>query len=347
MDRGMRKKAFTAPGTLVYTGVQSGKSDISVVCYNEAEVKEKEIKNIDELSSAMDYDGNVYVEVKNVCDIAAVESVGGLLGLHKLVLEDILSVNQRAKIEEYNDYLYMSAYGMRNNDISEQSTVNISVIHKDNAVIVFIDGEEDFFSAVKSRIRESQGIVRKMKTDYLFYILTDTIIDSFYNYIHVLDDRSEEIERRVIRKSDDNVLDEIYSIKRQLILIKRILWPSRDMILKMNNSRQFSEKTLLYIRDLTDNTLHILESVESLRDVMGGILDIYLTQISNKMNEVMKVLTIIATIFIPLTFIAGIYGMNFMYMPELNWRWAYPAVWLIMGFISLIMLLFFKRQKWF
>lgn len=347
MNRGMRKKTFTAPGTLVYTGVQSGKSDISVICYNEEEVKERRIKDMDELSSIMKYDGNVYVEVKNVCDIAAVESVGSLLGLHKLVLEDILSVNQRAKIEEYDEYLYMSAYGMRNNDLSEHSTVNISVIHKSNAVIVFIDGNEDFFSAVKNRIRESHGIVRKMKSDYLFYILTDTIIDSFYSYIHVLDDRSEEIERRVIGKSDDNVLDEIYSIKRQLILMKKILWPSRDMILKMNNSRQFSEKTLLYIRDLTDNTLHILESVESLRDVMGGILDIYLTQISNRMNEVMKVLTIIATIFIPLTFVAGIYGMNFTFMPELNYKWAYPAVWLVMVLIALALLLFFKRKKWF
>lgn len=347
MKRGMQKKLYTAPGSLIYTGNQSGNAQISIIRYNSAEVAEEPVRDINDIMKALEYKGNVYIEIRNVSDISAVESIGNMLQLHRLVLEDILSVNQRAKIEEYKHYTYMSAYGVRNRRTDKENTINISLILRGNAVIAFIDGDDDYFASVKNRILDNMGIVRSMKSDYLFYILTDTIIDSYYGYLQSIDEISEEIENSIMNSPDKDILVDIYKIKRQLILVKKILWPTRDMILKMHESDRFSEKTLLFIRDLTDNILHILEITESLREVMSGILDIHLTQISNRMNEIMKVLTVIATIFIPLTFVAGIYGMNFIYMPELQIKWAYPAIWIIMGLISLTMICYFKRKKWF
>ncbi len=343
----MKKKVFTAPGTLEYTGTQEGVTIISAIEYDKDTIKEYENVKITELSKIADSGKTLYIEVKNVCNTGVIEKLGKEFNIHRLVLEDILSVNQRAKMEEYNEYLYVSAYGMRDAHNISSEMLNVSLILKDNVVIVLIDGNLDYFNAVKDRIRNSTGVVRDVKADYLFYILLDTIIDSFYGYVQNLDEKSEEIENMVITDTADNIVDGIYHMKRQLIAMKKILWPTRDMILKMNSSRRFDNKTLLYIRDLTDNALHLLETIESLRDVMSGLLDLYLTQISNRMNSVMKVLTIIATIFIPLTFVAGIYGMNFVYMPELSYRWSYPAIWILMISIFSGMLIFFKKKKWF
>jgi len=226
----------------------------------------------------------------------------------------------------------------------------VSLILGPNFVISFQEeGKEgDLFEVVRERLRSSKGKLRKMGADYLLYALLDAIVDGYFVILERLGERIEVLEEELLANPSQLTLQNIHTMKREMIFLRKSVWPLREVIsgLQRGESPLITETTGPYLRDVYDHTIQVIDAVESFRDMLAGMLDIYLSSISNRLNEVMKLLTIIATIFIPLTFIVGVYGMNFKLMPELEWRWGYPAVWLVMVVVAGLMLAFFRRKRW-
>jgi magnesium transporter len=282
--------------------------------------------------------------------VEAVEKLGNCFGLHPLVLEDILNTDQRPKMEIYGDYVYIvlkMLYGSDPRRLVE--TEQVSLILGSNFVISFQEGTEgDVFDPVRERIRSGKGFIRKMGSDYLAYSLIDMIVDNYFIILERLGERIELLEEELVVHPTTKTIQEIQKFKNETILVRRVVWPLREVIsgLGRKESPLIKETTEIYLRDVYDHTVQVMDTIEVYREMLSGMLDIYLSSVSNRLNSVMKVLTIIATIFMPLTFIAGIYGMNFKYMPELEWRWGYPAVWLIVAVIGISMLIYFKKKKW-
>jgi magnesium transporter len=281
--------------------------------------------------------------------VKVIEQLGKHFSLHPLLLEDILHTEQRPKMEDFGEYLFFVLKMLyleegRHEILAEQ----VSLILGSNFVISFQEREGDVFKYVRERIRNSKGRIRKVGADYLAYALIDAIVDNYFIILERLGETIEELEEELVTNPVSDTLQTIHHLKREMIFLRKSVWPLREVIsaLERGESPLIQESTGVYLRDLYDHTIQVIDSVETFRDMVSGILDIYLSSVSNKMNEVMKVLTIIATIFIPLTFIAGIYGMNFEYMPELSWRWGYPAVWFVICAIFITMLAYFKRRKW-
>jgi magnesium transporter len=265
-------------------------------------------------------------------------------------MEDIMNTDQRPKMEDYTDYLYivlkMLYYDDEENKIT---TEQISLIIAPHIVISFQEGlEGDVFSPLRERLRNDKGKVRKMGADYLAYSLIDAVVDSYFMIIEKLGEKIELIEDALISDPDTETLHEIHYFKREMIFLRKAVWPLRELIGMMirEESTLIHGSTKIYLRDVYDHTIQVIDTIETLRDMVSGMLDIYLSSVSNRLNAVMKVLTIIATIFIPLTFIVGVYGMNFRYMPELEWRYGYPSIWLVMTAIGVTMLIFFKKRNW-
>jgi len=272
-----------------------------------------------------------------------------LLGLHPLTLEDIASTHQRPKMEDFDNYFYfvlrMPYFQRRGGRIHAEQ---ISIVLMKNAVVSFQEREGDVFDPIRERIRRNKGRIRKCGADYLAYALMDAIVDNGFAILETLGERTESLENNVLKEPDPAVVREIHALKRELILLRKAIWPLREVLanLSRDDSPLISKSTALYLRDVYDHTIQVVETVETFRDTVSGLLDVYLSVVSNRMNEVMRVLTVIATLFIPLTFLAGIWGMNFEFMPELEWKFAYPVVLGIMILIAATMLIFFRRKKW-
>lgn len=279
-------------------------------------------------------------------NIELIERYGQALNIHPLTLEDVLNTYIRPKFEEFDDYLFVSLKYIFFKDKVESE--QISIIVKKNIVITINESGSPLFENIKNRIKESHSKIRTLGSDYLMYMIIDTIVDSYYSAFESIGDKIEELEDLIIVKTDSDVMESIYSLKRQMIFLRKITWPMRDLIssIRRSNSSIINETTLIYLNDVSDHVSQIIDTVETYRDMISGMREIYLSSLSNRMNEVMKVLTIIATIFIPLTFIAGIYGMNFSYMPELGWIYGYPVTIIIMIAISVVMICYFRRKKW-
>jgi magnesium transporter len=283
--------------------------------------------------------------------VPVIQKLGEALQLHPLVMEDILNVEQRAKMEDYDKYVYivLKMFHLKNEN-QEIVPEQVSIILAKNYVVTFQEGiEGDTFHEIRSRIRTSKGIITKMTSDYLVYTLIDSIIDSYFSILEMLGEKVENLEVELINNPTKNTLTKIYSLKREMLYLRKTVWPLREAIsrLERGESELITKNTHLYLRDVYDHTINVLDTLETYRDMLTGMLDIYLSSISNRLNEVMKVLTIITTIFIPLSVIAGIYGMNFRFMPELEWKYGYPVVLTAMFVIAVIMLIYFKRKKWF
>jgi len=267
--------------------------------------------------------------------------------LHHLVLDDIVSVKQRPKIEDYDKYLFcvlkMIYYSKQ-----KLRTEQISIVLGNGYVISFQEKEGDVFDDVRNRIGTEKSKIRKNGADYLMYSLMDSIIDNYFLVLENIGEKIEKIESVLLLRPSPDTLSQIYSLKRTLIYLRKSVWPLREVINKIlrDENKLIKQETKIYYRDLYDHTIQVIDTIESYRDMSAGMLDIYLSSLSNKMNEVMKVLTIIATIFIPLTFLAGVYGMNFKYMPELNNQFSYPIIWGIMILVAVIMVYYFRRKKW-
>jgi magnesium transporter len=322
---------------------------ISIIDYDERQFEEKEAKTVEECFPFKDKPTVTWINVDGLHEVKVIEQLGKHFSLHPLLLEDILHTEQRPKMEDFGEYLFFVLKMLyleegRHEILAEQ----VSLILGSNFVISFQEREGDVFKYVRERIRNSKGRIRKVGADYLAYALIDAIVDNYFIILERLGETIEELEEELVTNPVSDTLQTIHHLKREMIFLRKSVWPLREVIsaLERGESPLIQESTGVYLRDLYDHTIQVIDSVETFRDMVSGILDIYLSSVSNKMNEVMKVLTIIATIFIPLTFIAGIYGMNFEYMPELSWRWGYPAVWFVICAIFITMLAYFKRRKW-
>jgi magnesium transporter len=345
-----KKKMGLPPGTLVHVGEKKAeKVRISIIDYDEAHVEEKEAKTVEECFPFKDKPSVTWINVDGLHEVNLIEQLGAHFGLHPLLLEDILHTEQRPKLEDHEAYLFvvlkMFYY---NGEAREIEAEQVSLILGQDFVISFQEREGDVFKYVRERIRNSKGRIRKVGADYLAYALIDAIVDNYFIILEKLGETIESLEEELVTNPMPETLQTIHHLKREMIFLRKSVWPLREVIsaLERGESELIQESTDVYLRDLYDHAIQVIDSVETFRDMVSGMLDIYLSSVSNKMNEVMKVLTIIATIFIPLTFIAGIYGMNFQYMPELGWRWGYPAVWFVIGMILIVMVLYFRRKGW-
>jgi magnesium transporter len=343
-------KAGLPPGTLVHVGEKKVESvRISFMDYDEQNFQEKQVTNIEECLKLKEIPTVSWINIDGLHDIEVLEQLGKAFGLHSLVLEDILSTGQRPKFEDYEKHIFivlkMLSYGQENQSVE---TEQVSLVLGPNYVISFQERIGDVFESIRERIRNAKGRIRKMGPDYLAYSLIDAIVDNYFVILEKLGEKIESIEEEVIGNPIERTVQQIHSLKGEMISLRKSIWPLRELIrgLQASESSLINESTDIYMRDVYDHTIQIIDTIESFRDMVSGLLDIYLSSLSNKMNAVMKVLTIIATLFIPLTFVAGIYGMNFKYMPELEWRWSYPIVWLIMIAVAIVMLCYFKRKRW-
>jgi magnesium transporter len=344
------KKAGLPPGTLVHIGEKKmDKARITVIDYDEAQFQEIEASTAEDCFPFKDKPTVTWINIEGIHQVELLEGIGGRFGLHPLVLEDILNTGQRPKVEDFGDYIYIVLKMLyteeENGEIAEEQ---LSIILGPTFVISFQEGGGDVFDPIRERIRNGIGRVRKAGADYLAYSLLDSIVDNYFIVLEKLGERIEFLEEELVADPTTETLHIIHALKRDMIFLRKSVWPLREIIsvLERGESALIQESTLIYLRDVYDHTIQVIDTVETFRDMVSGMLDIYLSSVSNRMNEVMKVLTIIATIFIPLTLIAGIYGMNFQYMPELGWRWGYPMVWLVMLVVGALMLVYFRRKRW-
>ncbi len=344
-------KSGLPPGSLVHIGeIHDTKCKITVTQYNADKLLQHDITSIAELKQLHDSTLITWVNIDGLSDINIVKSIGQELNIHSLVLEDILSTHQRPKLEEYEDYLYLVV-----KNISVDCKINfnlqyeqISILLLANIVVTFQEKTDDTFNAIHNRLQNQNGRLRRSSSDYLAYVILDTIVDEYFVVEDSLDEIIDPMEDNILSNPTTEMLQVIQQVRRELITMKRNISPLRELLTKIQraDSTLLQEKTLPYYDDVYDHVLRVSESLESYRERITAMQDIYLSSVSNKMNETMRVLTIFASIFIPLTFIAGIYGMNFEYMPELKWRWAYPGLWVIFIIISIGLLIYFKKKKW-
>jgi len=348
--RSVSRKAGLPPGSLVHVGeVLETETRISIVDYNKDIIEEQTVESIAQILLCREKATVTWVNIEGLGNVELIGAIGEAFNIHPLVLEDILNTHQRPKLEEYDDYLYCVLKGIslvENGFAVEYEQISMLILN--DLVFTFKEKRDEIFEPVRRRLRSSKGHFRSQGADYLAYVILDTIVDSYFTLQDSLDEIVDSIEEDLLTDPTTETLATIQEVKRELIFIRRSISPLREMLnaILRSESPLIEEKTLIYFRDISDHVLRISESIESSRDMVSGLLDIYITSISNKMNEIMKVLTVFASIFIPLTFITGIYGMNFDYMPELKWKWAYAVLWGVFVTIPIILLVYFKKKKW-
>ncbi len=348
--RSRSQKSGLPPGTPVFVGEKLAETvKITVIEYDESKISEKQIESVDQCPPFNAKSTVTWVNVDGLHDAKLIESLAESLGLHPLVQEDILNTTQRPKFDDYGDYLYAVLKMLQWDDEKNETTAEqVSLILGKNFVISFQEKPGDVFDPTRERIRSGKGRVRKMGADYLAYCLIDAIVDGYFVVLEHLGDKIEDVESTLVSDPTPQTPKAINLLKREGLWLRKSVWPLREVIsgLERTESPLITEATHLYMRDVHDHSIQVIDTMETFRDMLAGMLDSYLSSLSNRMNEVMKVLTIIATIFIPLTFIAGIYGMNFKYMPELEWQWGYPGVLAAMAIVAGGMIFYFRRKKW-
>ncbi|MFQ5952680.1 MAG: magnesium/cobalt transporter CorA [Candidatus Omnitrophota bacterium] len=345
------KRTALPPESLIYIGEKkTEKTKITLVDYDTKQYQEKELKTIEETDLFMDKPTITWINVEGIHRVNVVKRVGDYFKLHPLLLEDVLNTEQRPKLEDFGEYsfivLKMLDYNENKNEVI---TEQVSLVLSDKFVLSFQEKEIGVVNMVKERIKNPKSRLRDSGTDYLVYALLDAIVDNYFLVLEKLGERIELMEEELVTKPGSSTLHAIHGLKRDMIFLRRSVWPLREVIsfLERGESPLVKDTTLRYLADVYDHTIQVIDTTETFRDMVSGMLDIYLSSISNKMNEVMKVLTIIATIFIPLTFITGLYGMNFVDMPELKWRWGYFMILGVMVFLGVAMTAYFKRKRWF
>jgi magnesium transporter len=290
-----------------------------------------------------------WINIDGVHQLDIIEQVGAHFGFHPLVLEDIANTDQRPKTEDYGDYVFVVLKMLQFDKEKNQTLMEqVSILFGSDFVVSFQEAKGDVFNLIRERIRSNKGRIRKMGADFLAYALVDAVVDNYFVILEKQGERIEEIEDKLVTNQKPETLQTLHDLKREMVFLRKSVWPLREVInrLERYESPLINKSTGVYLRDVYDHTIQVIDSVETFRDMLSGMLEIYLSSLSNRMNEVMKVLTIIATIFIPLTFVAGLYGMNFKYMPELDQAWGYPAALISMLIIALLMVVYFKRKHW-
>lgn len=344
------KQIGSAPGTLVHIGEHyTDKVKITMIEYSEDYYNEIEANTVEDCFEMAKSNTIKWVNVDGINDISIIEKIGIRLNLHPLLLEDILNTGQRSKMDDYEDNLFivlkMIYYNEKENLIKSEQ---VSIVVKDNYLISFQEFSGDVFQNIRDRLKGGRRNIRKTGSDYLAYALMDAIVDSYFLILEKMGNKMDDIEERMMDNPSRDVLQEIYNIKRQMLFLRNSLWPLREVIGTMSRceSNIIKDTTGIYLRDVYDHCIQVIDTIETYQDIMSNMLDTYLSSISNKTNDVMKVLTIFSTIFIPLTFLAGIYGMNFKYIPELQWNYGYPIFWIVSIIIIIVMLCLFKKRKW-
>ncbi|MCF7872342.1 magnesium/cobalt transporter CorA [Candidatus Woesearchaeota archaeon] len=344
-----KKDKGLPPGTLIYTGEHTEeKINIEIIQYNKKQFSEKKIQK-QQLSKKIAKDKVSWINITGIHDPEIIEKIGKEFTINPLIQEDILNTNQRPKIEQFEKHIYivmkMPEY---NKETHKLNMEQISIILGKNYVISLQERKGDVFDTIRERIRQNKGRVRNKKADYLAYILIDSIIDSYYSLLEEFGEELEETEIKLIENPTITEQHKLNNDKKNLILLRKAVWPVRELIgsLQRQTSKLISKELEPYLKDLYDHSIQAIDTVETYRDMTSSMTDLYMSSISNKMNEVMKVLTIFAAIFIPLTFLAGVYGMNFQYLPELQWKYGYLYVWIIFISIGSGMLIYFKKKKW-
>lgn len=345
------KKFGLPPGTLVHIGEKKvEKVRISIMDYDDEELREREVDTIEECFPFCDRESSTWVNIDGLHNVEILEKIGAHFGIHPLVLEDVANTAHRPKMEDFEDYIFVTLkmiyYDGNSHEILDEQ---ISIVLGRNFVISFQERVGDVFDPVRERIRTGKIRLRKRRADHIAYALIDAVVDNYFIVLEKLGEKIEHFEEDLLTDPPADAPQTILSMKRKMITLQRAIWPLRELLNDFLNSDSelLTETTTLYLRDVYDHVVHIIDTIDSFRDTITGMLDTYHSQLSNRMNEVMKVLTIIATIFIPLTFIAGIYGMNFEHMPELGWKWAYPlGFWILIAALGGLMLYFFRRKKW-
>jgi magnesium transporter len=344
----MSKKAGLPPGTLVADDMKDAAPvKITVIDYDEESYEESVVEEVTDCRLFREKPTVTWVNVDGVHRVEVLEELGECFGIHALVLEDIANTDQRPKTEDFGEYLFV-VLKMLNYAGDEVVTEQVSLILGPNYVLSFQEREGDVFDAVRERIRNAKGRIRKTGPDYLAYALLDAVVDNYFVILERVGEKVGLLEDELAENPKPETLQNVHELKREMIILRKSVWPLREVVngLIRDDSKLVHESTGVFLKDVYDHTIQVIDAVETYRDVLSGMLDLYLSTVSNRMNEVMKVLTIIATIFIPLTFVAGVYGMNFKFMPELGWHWSYPLVWLVMVTVAVLMVLFFKKKKW-
>jgi len=344
------KKAGLPPGTLVQTvETREQAVHITYMDYDERTFQEKQGVQIEECFPFKDTATITWINIDGIDDIPLIEKVGKAFDLHPLILEDIVTVGQRPKFDMYDKYAYivlkMLTYNYSTHTIGSEQ---MSIVFSPTYVISFQEDVGDIFNPIRDRIRFAKGKVRKMGADYLAYSLIDAIVDSYFGILEKIGERIEGLEDELLANPSEDVLRQMHALKREMMALRRSVWPMRELLgaMQRDESPLISSQTHVYLRDVYDHTIQIIDTIEGFRDIVAGMLDIYLSSISNRTNAIMKVLTMIATIFIPLTFVSGVYGMNFKHMPEIESYWGYPAVLLLMASVAGVMLYYFRKKKW-
>ncbi|MDO6657655.1 magnesium/cobalt transporter CorA [Anaerobacillus sp. 1_MG-2023] len=351
LRRNRTQKKGMPPGSLVYIGdKQTEEVTVSAIAFDSNGMEEFEDVSIDKIKTLIDSDQVAWINVNGVHNVQLVDQISKKLGLHPLTTEDILNTDHRPKIDFFEDHL-LSIVKML--DLSPESTdldiEQVSFILMENTVVTFQEKRGDLFDPVRLQLQESKGRIRKSGADFLYYSLLDVIFDQYLIIMDEMDDRIAELEGMIMEDPDNHSLQDINQYKNTILQLKKTVWPVREVVNKLINRKvpYIKEDISFYLQDIHDHIVQANDMVETSRGQLYGLLDVYYSSLSMKMNEIMKVLTIVSTIFIPLTFIAGIYGMNFTNMPELSWEWSYPAVWIVMIIITGLMLVYFKRKNWF
>jgi magnesium transporter len=324
--------------------------NIELISFSEQNFEKRLIKEIDEIQPFIKQEIKFWLNVNSISEIGLLNRIGELFDLHAMALEDIKNNSQRPKFEDFEQYILIVARMMysKNNGLDIESE-QVSIIFGKNYVITFQESSFDIFDPIRLRLENHNGRMRKNGTDYFTYTLLDAIVDEYYVLLEKITDRIEILENKIMNQDNSVKLGEIYSQRKYIQELKRIIWPTRELVSVWRKSENtlVKRRTIPYINDIYEQTVEVMENLEMQRESITTLVEIFMTNISLNQNEVMKTLTIIATIFIPLTFLAGVYGMNFEHMPELHWEYGYWVIWLVFIAVSILMALYFKRKKWF
>lgn len=343
-------KSGLPPGSLVHIGESSGMAArISVIGYAPGGVEERHFEQIDEYLDNPCEGGVVWVNIEGVHDVELIRTLGEKHAFHPLVMEDIVNTVQRPKIEDYGDYLFIVLRMLRPTEGGDFSSEQLSIILGADYLFTFQEGiKGDSFDPVRERIRSGKGKIRGMGADYLAYALIDAIVDGYFSVLEGFGERMVDVEEELTLTPDQKSLHLLIDLKKEIIFLRKTVWPVREAIsfLERGDSPLLHDATRLYFRDVYDHTVQVIDTVETYRDLLSGMLDLYLSSISNRTNEVMKFLTVIGTIFMPLTFLVGVYGMNFKHFPELEWKNGYFILWGFMVSVSLLMVVYFRKKRW-
>ena len=345
----LSKPPISPPGTVPVNGEPSGEPvRITVIDYDATHFEEKIVEKISECFPFRDTETVTWINVDGLKNPKIIEDLGKCFTIHPLIIEDIFNTGQRPKMEDQDQYIYLTLKMLSYIEDSKEIKIeHISMLIGHNFLISFQEDIGDIFDPVRERIRK-EGRIRKLGPDYLAYALIDATVDNYFAVMEKLEGEVEDLEEELVANPTPDSLQKISRLKKDMIFLRKSVWPLREMIntLEQSESALIKEPTRIYLRDVYNHTIQVIDTLETFRDMVSGMIDIYLSGLSYKMNEIMKVLTLIATIFIPLTFVVGLYGMNFKNMPELGWEYGYYTVLVVMGVMVAGMLIYYRNKKW-